>query len=334
MRIGVGLDGALGLHHDVLRDLAVDARALGFESVWTNAGATGFDAFHVCARWHGVSGLATGISVVPVANWTAPTLAMQAATVSQVTEGTFILGIGSNPLIGPVRATFGIPEVSALAGLREYLVVLRQLLAGERVTFEGRLVNLRGIALAFRPPATPVYVAALGPKTLRLGGELADGVLPNWASPEQMAWCREQIAEGAGKAGRDPASIPVVQYVRVCVDEDVPAARTALARQVVQYALFPAYRAHFERMGFTDALDAVERARAAGADEAKVLADFPDELIRRVGYFGPPAGAAKEFTRLAAGCDTAVVRVITTRPDAEKVRVAMRALTPQAIAAA
>ncbi|TAK20454.1 MAG: LLM class flavin-dependent oxidoreductase [Chloroflexota bacterium] len=335
MEIGIGLDPMLGLPPDELRGLARDAADHGFASVWTPAGATGFDAFHTCVRWFETSGLPTGISVIPAGNWSAVTLAAQAATVSTITRGTFTLGIGANPLYEPhAREMFGLPNVTPLTALREYAIALRGLLGGESVTLEGKMITLRGVSLGIKPPPTPVFVAALGPKTLQMAGRHADGVLPNWASPEQVAWCRERIAEGARAAGRDPSAVPITQYIRVCVDEDVPAARRALSRQVVNYALLPTYRAHFERMGFADALVAYETGRADGADANDLLDRFPDELIRKVGYFGGAAEAPAAFKRLATGLDTAVVRVITARKTAEAVRETMRALAPERVRAA
>src|SRR5919204_161800 len=84
---------------------------------------------------------------------------------------------------------------------------------------------------------TPVHLGALGPEMLRLGGELADGVDLNWCTPDQIAWSRERVAEGAARAGRDPAAVQVTEYIRVCVDEDVEVARRAFARAVMGYAL-------------------------------------------------------------------------------------------------
>ena len=156
---------------------------------------------------------------------------------------------------------------------------------------------------------------------LRLAGELADGVAPNWTTPEQVAWCREQVAEGARQAGRDPQAIRIVGYIRVCVDEDVDAARRALAAQVLEYAMArpgapkdQGYRGHFGRMGFEQVLSELEARRAAGAKPEELADALPAELALRVGYFGPPAGAAAAFRRLARGLDVAIVRVIAARP--------------------
>jgi len=74
-------------------------------------------------------------------------------------------------------------------------MTVRSLVAGEEVTYQGEVVTLRGVKLAISPPPhTPVYLGALGPEMLRLGGELADGICLNWCTPEQIAWSRARIA--------------------------------------------------------------------------------------------------------------------------------------------
>src|ERR1700678_2944971 len=76
-------------------------------------------------------------------------------------------------------------------------------------------------------PAAPVALAALGPQMLRLAGEIADGALLNWATPERIAVSRELVDAGSARAGRDPGSVPLAMYIRVCIDEDVAAGRGA-----------------------------------------------------------------------------------------------------------
>src|SRR5438034_11103523 len=113
MRYGVGLDPTLGLTFDQTRQLAREASELGYVDAWTPAGATARDSFHVCAQWWDATqdrggGLRTGISVVPVPNWTATALASQAATVSEISGGRFILGIGTGAIQSPeARRQYG-----------------------------------------------------------------------------------------------------------------------------------------------------------------------------------------------------------------------------------
>lgn len=348
MHIGVGLDGSLGLSFADEAELSREAARLGYASVWTPEGP-GYDSFQVCAhRWAASrevapGGLTTGISVSPVALRTPVGLAMSAGTLSALTGGRFILGIGSGGIYRAVgRRPFGLPRTSTLDVMRDYLSTVRPLLAGEEVSHDGPSVRLRGVRLSITPPPrTPVYLGALGPRMLGLSGEQADGAALNWCTPEQVAWSRERIAEGARAAGRDPTKVKVAEYIRVCVDDDLDAARRALARAAIGYALGPqgateraralGYRAHFERMGFADALAELDRMRDGGASADQMADAFPAEHLKRVGYYGPAKGAAQAFARLAEGLDIAIVRVVAARPGVEPVLAAMRACRPDIV---
>jgi alkanesulfonate monooxygenase SsuD/methylene tetrahydromethanopterin reductase-like flavin-dependent oxidoreductase (luciferase family) len=348
MEIGVGLDASLGLSFEEEAVLSRAAAELGYTSLWTPEGA-GYDSFQVCAqRWTASrdvvpEGLTTGISVSPVALRTPMGLAMSAGTVSAITGGRFILGIGSGGIYRPSgRRSYGLPKVSSLEVMRDYLVTVRALVAGEAVTYEGQSVNLHEVKLGIRPaPSTPVYLGALGPKMLRLSGESADGAALNWCTPEQIAWSRERIAEGAETAGRDPAVVKMAEYIRVCVDEDTDAARCAFAKATLGYAMGPkgatatgralGYRAHFERMGFADTLSRLDGMRDRGASADEMVDAFPVEQLDQVGYQGPASGAAEAFGRLSKGLDTAIVRVVAAKPGVEHVLATMNACRPELV---
>jgi alkanesulfonate monooxygenase SsuD/methylene tetrahydromethanopterin reductase-like flavin-dependent oxidoreductase (luciferase family) len=303
MMIGVGLDARLGLPFDQLRAAAMEAERLGFESLWTPAGGVP-DSFHVCAAWSQDTSLRTGISVVPAARmWTPLSLAMQAATLAQLSAGRFVLGLGTGGYGPGFWASVGLPD-RPITVMREYVTQTRALLAGQTATQTGLGPGLgwpgsASLGLEDLPPA-PVYLAALGPQMLRLAGEAADGVLLNWATPERIAVSRATIDAGAARAGRDPGTVPITMYIRVCIDDDVAAARQAFGTQVLGYAMgrpgipeTAGYRGLFAQMGFGAELSELEQRRE--------------------------------------GLDEAIVRIITPRPGLEPVVQAMTALTPSLI---
>jgi alkanesulfonate monooxygenase SsuD/methylene tetrahydromethanopterin reductase-like flavin-dependent oxidoreductase (luciferase family) len=348
MEIGIGLDATLNLSLADQAALSQEAARSGYTSIWTPE-STGQDSFQLCSqRWAAScqvrpEGLWTGIGVSPVLYRTPLAFAMSGGTVSQLTGGRFIMGLGAGGSYRPrTRQALGLPRLSTLALMRDYLTTVRRLIAGEEVTYQGEVVTLQGVSLAIHPPPrTPVYLGALGPEMLRLGGELADGVCLNWCTPEQIAWSRERVVEGAARGGRDPQSVQVVEYIRVCVDQDVEAARRAFARSTMGYALGQTvptererqlgYRAHFERMGYTAALAELDRMRQRGATPDEVADAFPAELLRRVGYYGTPQEAAAAFRRLAEGLDVAIVRVVAARPGIETVLAALHACRPELV---
>jgi len=131
-----------------------------------------------------------------------------------------LIGIGSGD-----TAVYLIGKRAARLGeMRAYLGVLRALLDGEPVEYEGALLRSN-----WRKPDLPIYLAADGPKTLALAGELADGViLGAGATPEVIEWARERVADGETRAGRRRGSVPLWVDTIVSVGEDREAVRRAI----------------------------------------------------------------------------------------------------------
>lgn len=344
MMIGVGLDSRLRLSFGELRAAAREADRLGFDSAWTPAGGVP-DSFHTCAAWAGDTSLRTGISVVPAPRmWTPLGLAVQAATLARLSAGRFTLGLGTGGYGPRYWESVGLPD-RPIAVMREYVSAVRGLLDGREVT-PGQILGREAapgwprsaaLGLPELPPA-PVYLAALGPQMLRLAGESADGALLNWATPERISASRELIDAGAARAGRARGTVAMTMYIRVCVDDDVAAARRALGAQVLGYAMgrpgtpqTAGYRGLFGQMGFDAELTELEQRRDRGADLGELVDAASDEMLRSVGYYGPAGAAPAAFARLSAGLDEAIVRIVTARPGLEPVTEAMAALTPSLI---
>lgn len=343
MKTGVGIDRQLGLSRAQECELAREAARIGFDSLWTPGRVGGLSIFQICRDWWQATtevvaeGLGVGTSVIPFPGWTVPALASEAASLSLVCGGKFSLGIGLGSYPSPALIQqLGLPTVPPLVYSREYLMTLRGLMRGETVDHAGKGVQLRGVNLGLTAPKVPVYLAAMGQQMLRLSGEHADGVTPNWCSAEQVAWMRTHVNEGARKTGRDPSEVPFALYIRVCIDDDEDAARRTFAANMLGYAMARhgqpkdrGYRAHFGRMGFEDVLSDLESRRDAGASVAELADQVPPELLLKVGYFGKAAGAAAAMRRLSTGLDEAMVRlIIVRRGDLDACVEAIRACAP------
>lgn len=297
---GIGLGRELGLSPAVRDSLVAEASARGYASAWSNAGSDAAP-FADCGRWLR-AGLGAGISVVPLDAWDEEQLAQLAVQTAAAGEG-FVLGVGSG------RATSG-----ALRLVREGVASLRR-----------------------RAPGVAVHVGALGPRMLELAGEVADGAALNWCGPEQVAWSRERVAAGAERTGRDPASIRIVEYIRVAVSEDVEAARLALATAMLGYALArpgrskdAGYRGHFARMGFDTLLGDLEARRDGGEPLASLAAAVPPDLLARVGAFGGPAEVRRQLDTLARGLDLPIARVVAVGDPERAARATIAACAPLA----
>lgn len=312
MRTGIGISEDIPLRRQ--QDLAREVEQAGFVSLWTNE-ASGRDALLTCQAWAAATDdLHVGVGVLPLWTRSPAQFAMAAATLQEATGGRFLMGIGvSHP--GTMGPWHGAHFERPLTAARELLTILDQLLTGGTADVDGDVLSSRRFRLGITPlPQPPTrYLAAMGPRMLELAGERADGVLLNWAGPEEV-----QRAAGVtrGSAEEHGRSVEVATYVRVAVDDDRGAARAALAREIGRYAALPAYAEHFRRQGFGDAVTAVKSAFKAGGPEA-VPGALDDDVLFSLGWYGTPDDDPWDvLDRYAvAGLDHLVARVVVTRAD-------------------
>jgi len=277
-----------------LRALVREGESLGYAAVFLPEidGRDTFVALGEIAAETSMLRLANGIA--PITSRPVVLTAMAAAAVQERSGGRHVVGLGT----GPSRP-------GALDRLREHVAALRRLLAGDEV--DGKRLSLRLDA----PP--PIWIAALGPKAVSLGAEVADGVLLNWCTPERVADARRQVEEAAAGAGRDPRSVAIGVYVRGNLGSD----RRSLAEMASQYARYPAYARQFEAMG----LGRAARAAAGGASE---------ELVAAVCLPADPEAARERLLAYAAaGADLPVVYPVVAGTDASDDALAtIRGLSP------
>jgi len=164
--------------------------ALGYDELWANDGRLGSGLATLAAASGGTSRIDLCVGVVPLSERTPAAIASEVASLG-IAHDRLILGVGTG-------------SSSSLALVRDAVVDLRE-----------------------RLPDVRLAIAALGPRMCRLGGEIADTVLLNWANPERIAWARTLVDEGARTAER-PAP-RVAGYVRVAIGPDAGARLTAEA---------------------------------------------------------------------------------------------------------
>jgi alkanesulfonate monooxygenase SsuD/methylene tetrahydromethanopterin reductase-like flavin-dependent oxidoreductase (luciferase family) len=263
-----------------LRELVVRGESLGYRALLVPEIA-GREAFATLAALAGeTERIRLGTGVVPITSRAPKLAAMAAATVQDRSGGRAILGLGTGPAVP-----------GALDRLRGYVEETRQILR-ERIT------------LRVEPP--PIWISALGPRASRLAGEVADGVLLNWCTPQRVERAVVEVREGSERAGRDPGSVTIAVYVRGAVGDSAAAALRAAA---AEYADRPAYARQFAAMG----LDPTDPAELAGA---VCLPADPG-----------PARARLEAYR-AAGADMPIVYPVASRDGVRSVEAVLEALAP------
>lgn len=265
--------------------LAREAEDRGYDTAWT-AEVAGHDAFTtmtlIAANTRRLR-VATG--VVPVQTRTPIVLGMTAATLANVAPGRIALGLGvSSPII--VGQWHGLAFRRPLQQLREAVQVIRMVLAGERMSFEGEFYRLRNFRLTLKVPApVRIYLGALGPRMLELAGEIADGVLLNWLDPPTVAASIRHLEAGARRAGRAIDGFEIAAFVRTCVTDDPEAARQWLARDITGYVIVDAYAAFFRGAGYGAEVDAAQQAWQAG-DRAGAVTRISPRMLDGLGVVG------------------------------------------------
>ncbi|HEY8866293.1 MAG TPA: LLM class F420-dependent oxidoreductase [Solirubrobacteraceae bacterium] len=288
------------------QEAVVEADRLGFDSVWT-AEAYGSDAYTPLAWWGAATErIRLGTAITQISARQPAATAMAAMTMDHLSGGRFILGLGvSGPQV--VEGWYGQPFAKPLARTREYIDICRAIFARQGpVTYEGehyRLPLEGGTGLAkplkssIRPlkEDIPIFLGAEGPKNVALAGELCDGWLSLFFSPESSNdFYRDALAEGFAREGarRSFDDFEVCATVPVIIGDDVEACADVLRPM---YALYfggmGARNRNFHadvprRMGYGDVVEQVQEAYLDGRrDEAAAL--LPTELIDSMTLIGP-----------------------------------------------
>lgn len=325
MRTGIFMSYAGGFRESV--DQVVELEKHGVDIVLVPE-AYSFDAIsqlgYLAAK---TSRIELGSGVVPIYTRTPTLLAMTAAGLDYVSEGRFMLGIGTS---GPqvMEGFHGVPFDAPVGRTREVVQICRQVWHRERVSFQGRHYQIplpadRGTGLGkalkiINQPvreSIPITIAALGPRNVELTAEIANGWQPVFFHPERAddVW---GDALRAGKAKRDSGlgDLDVMVGVSLAIGEDV---EDRLQWAKPQLALYIGgmgakgrnfYHNVATRYGFGTVADRIQELYLAGR-KAEAIAAVPDELVRSVSLIGP-RGYVKE--RVAAFREAGVTTLLTT----------------------
>ena len=262
--------------------------------------------------------------------------AMTAATLDLLSGGRMLLGLGTS---GPQVAEgwHGQRFAHQLQRTREYVAVIRMALARERVEFHGETIELplpggpgKPLKLMISPvqERIPIYLAAIGPKNTALAGEIADGWLPVFFSPEHVSDVRALLAEGAGRAGRSLNDFEIAPSVSTYISDDRPAARDRMRHILALYVGGMGsrkqnfYNQLVQRYGFEDAALTVQDLYLADKKN-EAAAALPDELIDLVTLSGPKDHVRDRlaaFREAGVGTLTVSPMVLTTDEAVEQLR--------------
>src|SRR3954465_5105766 len=302
MQLGVHIGyWGLGLTRQDQLEIVREAERLGYDSVWA-AEAYGSDVATILGWIAGqTEKIKIGSAIFQMPGRTPAMTAMTAATLDQLSDGRMLLGIGSS---GPQvsEGWHGVRFAKQLQRTREYVGIVRMALARERVEYHGEsyelpIPNGPGKALKLMIPPVqskiPIYIASIGPKNTALTGEIADGWIPTFFSPEYMHESKKLLEEGATKreGGMLPDDFDIAPMVSIAIDDDIDRARDAVRPLLALYVGGMGsrdknfYNQLVSRYGFEAAAKEVQDLYLSGKkDEA--AAALPAELIDQTTLVG------------------------------------------------
>ena len=308
--------------------VVLEAERLGLDSVWT-AEAYGSDALTPLA-WYGArtSRIRLGTAVAQLSARTPTAAAMAALTLDHLSGGRFVLGLGAS---GPqvVEGWYGLPYPRPLARTREYVAVVRQVLAREApVRFDGEFYRLplpadegSGLGRALRSTVhplradLPIFLGAEGPKNVTMTAEIADGWLAAFASPRTDDLHRQLLADGFARRDprlRAPEQFEVVATVPVVLGASVQDAADQVRPHLALYVGgMGAREANFHRdvlvrLGYGAACEEIAAHYLAG-DRSRAVAAVPLEMVTDVALVGTEADIGAQLPAWQATVITTLV---------------------------
>lgn len=301
MRLGLNL-GYWGAGNDADNlKLAREADRLGYSVVWA-AEAYGSDAATVLA-WVAAQTeqIDIGSAVFQIPGRSPAMTAMTAATLDTLSQGRFRLGLGvSGPQVS--EGWHGVRFAKPLARTREYIEVVKLALSRQRLQYDGEFFQLplpdgpgKALTLTVHPvrEEIPSYLAAVGPRNLELAGELFDGWLAIFFSPEYAADQLASIAAGRSKAGKSMDGFDIVPTVPVVIGDDLEAcAAPVRAYSALYVGGMGSREQNFYnqlacRMGYERAAAEIQELYLSRR-QVEAMAAVPLEFIDRTALIGPP----------------------------------------------
>ena len=330
-RIGIAISG--GPNPAEIIDLVVLAESLGYESAWVAEGHGGdqFAVLAACAMR--TSRILLGTSISSVFVRTAPTIAMAASTIADLSGGRFILGLGSSHK-AQVEPEHGVVYSKPLTRTRETVAIVREVIREGRVRFQGETIRIENFDLWYTPRHRdiPLYLSAVFQKGIALCGEVADGIILTRSTLRTAAQARTNLAEGARRAGRDLARIEVTSLLPTSVGDTRDAALAVLRPGIAFYCgFFPRYNRLMAEHGFATEAAAIAAAWAFGDRETAEHA-VSDAMIDATSVSGTPEQCRDRLEEYRqSGIDVPIISPFARGADAKaRFASAIRACAPAA----
>jgi F420-dependent oxidoreductase-like protein len=300
------------------------ADELGYDSVWLGE-SWGYELFTSMADLvRETQRIKIGAGIANIFSRTPALIASTVATLDERSGGRIILGLGPSGA-NVIEHWHGMPFSKPLRRTREYVEIIRIILRGEKLVYQGEFFKLeRGFKLRFTPlrADVPIYIAAMGPKNVIQSGEIADGIMPVHWPGSKAPEIRALLDEGASRAGRPPHSAVIAPYVTTAIlsanasEQDIIAARQKAAAPLAYYIgkMGVYYAQMLTRNGFAEDVQAVLEGWKQGMKTA-IMAVSP-RMLDAVSMIGTPDEIVAKLDQwAAAGVDEPLLTMPEGSPD-------------------
>ncbi len=295
----------------------------GLEDAWfSDSGAP--DSLTLAAGLAGdTERLRLGVAVTPVFTRTPAVLAATAQTLGQLLPGRFVMGLGASSQT-MMDGWHGVPLSKPVTRVKETAIIVRSMLRGEKSDFD--LATLRSKGYRQPPSDVPLYLAALRPKMIEMAAEHGDGVIFNLWPKGALAKMMEHVRIGAGRAGKDPTTVEIVNRHMVLVTDDKAAARARFKAAFAPYYATPVYNSFLAWAGYEEAAATIAEGWAA-RDRDKTTGALSDAMVDEIAIIGSEE-ECRERIRWAgeSGIHTHIIAPLGADP--EEARRTFAAFTP------
>jgi F420-dependent oxidoreductase-like protein len=303
MKLGMVLDYS-GRDVVIPMGLVHDAEKLGFDSVWV-AEVYANDAISMAAYILAqTTTIKVGTAIMQIPARTPASAAQTTMTLAQLSGGRFIPGLGAS---GPqvVEGWHGVPYGKPVQRSREYIQIMRKIMAREKSEFDGQIYQLPcngpgsvGLGKALKSilraeTETPIYSASFTPGGLRMSGQVADGVIPIMLSPDKFDLLRSNLEEGFALAGGNKGfhNFEVAPFVAVSYGDDLDACRRPVKEFLALYAGGMGaksknfYNDFVKKLGYVEEAETIQDLYLSGRKEEAITA-VPDALVDEIALVG------------------------------------------------
>jgi len=328
LKLGLNLGyWGIGPHGEEAIAVVRAAEKAGYDSVWV-AESYGSDVVSVLA-WLApqTETIRLGAAIMQVPARPPAAAAMAGCTIDALSGGRFIFGFGpSGPQVS--EGWYGVPYAKPWGRTREYIEIVRQIVAREgRLSYDGEHYKLplpggegKALKLNIHPVRNriPVFVGAIGRKSVEMAAEICEGWIPIFSSPDafESTW-GEHVEAGLAKGGRAREELEVSPTVQVAIEGDLDAARAVVKAGLLLYlGGMGSRKTNFyvdltHRFGFGEVADTVQSLYLDGKRE-EAYNEIPDELVDATALVGTEAEVSDRLERyVVAGVDRLVVSPIS-----------------------